>query len=62
MDWTKVLYLAGAALLAWFGFRLIKNNPAAFSKQNLNKSFTTFGLLTLMMMAVIAVCVMLLRS
>jgi len=62
MDWQLLLYMAGAGLMAWIAFRLVKNNRTAFSKENLNKTIGTFGLLTLLMMAVIAICVMILRQ
>lgn len=59
--WTTVLLLIGATLLLWFMIRTIRTNPQAFSKENLSKSFFTIGILALLIIAVIVVCIMLLR-
>lgn len=55
------LYLIGAALMVWWGWRIVKGNPAAFSKENVGKSFYTLGLLGLMLIVVMVVCVKLVR-
>ena len=62
MDWKIILYLIGAALMAWLGYRIIKHNPGAFTKQNFGKSAYTLGLLTLMLIAVIAFLVVILKN
>lgn len=61
MNWMSLLYIIGAALLVWFAFRTIRNNPAMFSKENISKSFFTMGALTLILIAFIALLVFLLR-
>jgi len=48
-------------LLVWLLYRGIRGNPEAFSAANLNKSFWTLGILTLILIAVIAFVVILLR-
>lgn len=60
--WMLVLYIAGAALMLWFMLRTIRNNPQAFSKENLGKSFFTIGILALLIIGVIAICILFLRS
>lgn len=62
MSWQLILLLIGAALMLWFMVRTIRNNPQAFSKENLGKSFYTIGILALIIIAVIFFCVMLLRT
>ena len=57
-----LLYVAGAALMAWFAYRTVKNNPAMFSRENLGKSVFTMGILTLVLIAFIACLVFLLRA
>ena len=58
---TEFLFLLGAALRVWFGFRLIKGNPAAFSKDAMGRSFYVLGILALLLIAVIAICIKMLR-
>ncbi len=59
--WMTLLYIAGAALLAWFAYRTIRGNPEMFSKENLGKSFFTMGILALMLIAFVALLVFLLK-
>lgn len=61
-NWTLILYVVGAALMLWFLVRTIRGNRQAFSKENLSKSVYTIGLLTLFLIAIIAFCVLLLKS
>lgn len=62
MNWMSLLYLIAAAILIWFGYRMIKNNPQMFSRENIGKSFTTVGLLALGLIGFIALLVLLLKS
>jgi len=55
------LSILGIALLLWMLYRGIKNNPSAFSKENLNKSFLTMGVLGLILIAVVSFAVIMLR-
>jgi hypothetical protein len=50
------LYLIGGALMVWFGFRMVRGNPAAFSRVALSKSFYTLGILALLLIALIWIC------
>jgi hypothetical protein len=56
-----IAILAAIAILVWMYFSL-KNNPQAFTKENLTKSFGTMGFLALGLIAFIAFCIFLLRS
>ncbi len=60
-DWQTILAVLGAMALIWFLVRGAKHNPEAFSKENLNKSSFTMGLLALGLIGLIAFCVVLLN-
>ncbi len=53
--------LIAAALLAFLGYRSVKNNPGLFAKENITASLGTVGWLAIMIIGVIAFCVMVLR-
>jgi hypothetical protein len=57
----QLLAIASTALIGWLMYRTVRNNPAAFSKENLGKSFYTVGLLTLGLIGFIALLVYLLK-
>ena len=59
--WMQLLAIVGAGLLVWLAFRLLKGNPTMFSKENVENSFVTIGILTLLLIAVIAVCIFILK-
>lgn len=59
---TNILAIIGIALLVWMLYRGIKGNPDAFSKDNLNKSFMTMGILALILIGVIAFAVIMLKK
>lgn len=61
MEWGKLFFVIGAALMVWFIYRSIRSNPQAFSKENLSKSFFTLGVLALLLIAFIGLLVMMLR-
>lgn len=61
-QWVILLYVVAAAVVVWFGVRMIKNNPQLFSKENISKSFGTMGVLALILIAFIALLVLLLRA
>lgn len=61
MNWAGLLALIAGALLVFVAIRMIRNNPQAFSKDNLSKSITTIGFLTLLVIVVCAFCVWMLR-
>ena len=43
-------------------YKTIKYQPQLFSKNNLNKSFTTMGILALILIAIIGMIIMLLKN
>jgi hypothetical protein len=57
----QLLYIVGALAVAWFAFTTIRNNPGMFNKENLGKSFFSMGILTLILIAFIALLVYLLK-
>lgn len=58
----QILGLAGAGLIIFILYRSIKNRPEQFSKENLNKSFLTMGILAVGLIAFIALLVLMLRQ
>ncbi|EKD77676.1 MAG: hypothetical protein ACD_42C00232G0002 [uncultured bacterium] len=62
MPWTQILYLIAAVALVWFAYRMIRGNPQLFSKENLEKSFFSMGILALGLIVFIALLVFLLKS
>ncbi len=57
----NLLIVLGILLLLWILYRNIKGNPDAFSAMNINKSFTTLGILALLLIAMVALAVLLLK-
>ena len=53
-NWMTLLYVVGAALLAFFAYRTVKNNPTLFSRENMSNSIFTMGVLTLILIVFIA--------
>lgn len=58
----QILGFLGAAMILFVVYRFIKGNPQQFSKEYLNKSFLTMGLLALILIAFIALLVLMLRT
>lgn len=58
----QILLIAGAAFIIWYLIRTIRSNPQAFSKEMFNKSFSTMGILALVLIAFITICIWILRS
>jgi hypothetical protein len=58
----KVLGIVAASLIIWLLYRNIKGNPETFSKENFSKSFSTMGILAIVLIGFIALCIMLLRT
>lgn len=58
----QLLAIIAACFLVWVLYRSIKGNPQAFSKDNLNKSFFTMGLLGLALIAIVAILALFLRT
>ncbi len=59
--WQELLGVAACGFLIWWLYKGIKGNPGAFSKESLGKSFTTMGILALLLMGTVALAVHLLR-
>ncbi len=57
----QILGVIGAVLLVFILYRVVKGSPELFSKENLNKSFFTMGILGIGLIAFIAFLVLMLR-
>ena len=55
----QVLGLVGAALIVWVIYRSIKGRPEQFSRENLTKSFSSMGVLALLLIVFVAVLIFL---
>lgn len=53
----QLLGLLGAGLIVWVIYRSVKGRPEQFSKENLTKSFSSMGILALLLIAFVAVLV-----
>ena len=58
----QILALIGAGLIVFILYRTIKGRPDQFSKENLNKSFYTMGVLALILIGFVALLVLILRN
>lgn len=58
----QLLGILGATLLIWFLYRTIKGRPDQFTKEKLSKSFFTMGILSLVLIAFVALLVMFVRT
>ena len=61
MNWQVILYVIASGLLIWLAVRMIRGNPTLFSRDNISKSFTTIGFLTLGLIVFIALLAYLLK-
>ncbi|KTD15024.1 hypothetical protein [Legionella israelensis] len=57
----QILGLLAAGLIIFSLYRMIKGRPDMFSRENLNKSFSTMGILALFLIVFIALLVLMLR-
>ncbi|MGE4349867.1 MAG: hypothetical protein AB7D28_08880 [Candidatus Berkiella sp.] len=63
MDTIIQLLIAGMCLfIVWRIYKVLKANPELLSKENMSKSFTTMGVLALILIGGIAMMVMLLKA
>jgi len=53
----QLLALIGAAMIVWVIYRNIKGRPEQFSRDNLTKSFSTMGILALLLIGFVALLV-----
>ncbi|WP_454781471.1 hypothetical protein [Legionella sp. WA2022007384] len=58
----QILGLIGAGMIIFILYRTVKGRPEQFSKENLNKSFYTMGVLALVLIGFIALLVLILRN
>lgn len=58
----QILGLLGAVLIVVLLYRGIKNKPELFTKENLNQSFYSMGILALCLIGFVALLVFFLRS
>jgi uncharacterized membrane protein YidH (DUF202 family) len=58
----QILALVMIGLAIWWLYRTIKNQPQMFTKENLNKSVYTLGILALVLIVFVAFLVMLVRT
>lgn len=58
----QILGLLGAGLVIFLLYRTIKGRPELFSKENLNKSFFTMGILAIGLIGFIALLILMLRN
>ena len=61
MDWSQFGYVILALLFLGLLIFFVRRQRDAFTKENFIKSFGTMGWLTLLMIAVIAFCIYLLK-
>lgn len=59
---TTISFGLICAFILWRIYRVIKENPEVVSKQNLTKSFTSMGLLALVLIGFVAILVALVRQ
>lgn len=57
-----ILVALGVVALLWLLYRGVKMNPSSLSRENLNMSLRTLGLLGLLLIALVAAAVLLLRK
>jgi hypothetical protein len=57
----QILGLLGAGLIVWVLYRAIKGRPELFSRENLAKSFSSMGILALILIAFVAFLVFIVR-
>ena len=57
----QILAILGAGFIIYILYRTIKGRPDQFSKENLSKSFSTMGILGLILIGFIALMVFMLR-
>ncbi len=53
----QILGLVGAGLIVWVIYRSIKGQPQQFSRENLTKSFSSMGILALVLIVFVSLLV-----
>ena len=57
----QLLGLVGAGFIVWILYRTIKGRPEQFSRENLAKSFSSMGVLALLLIGFVFLLIMLVR-
>lgn len=57
----QLLGLIGAALILWVLYRNFKSRPEQLSRENMSKSFSTMGILALLLIGFVALLVLMVR-
>jgi hypothetical protein len=58
----QLLGLIGAGLIVWLLYRTVKGRPELFSRDNINQSLATMGVLALGLIAFVAILVLFLKK
>lgn len=58
----QLLGVGLVAFIVWFMYRRIKSRPDVFSRENMNKSLSTMGILALLLIAFIAFLALILKT
>lgn len=58
----QVLGLLGAGLIIWYLYRTIKGRPELFSRENFGKSFSTMGVLGLILIVFVTLLILMVRN
>jgi putative copper export protein len=53
----QILGLVGAGLIVWVIYRSIKGQPQQFSRENVTKSFSSMGILALILIVFVSILV-----
>jgi hypothetical protein len=53
----QILGLVGAGLIVWVIYRSIKGQPQQFSRENITKSFSSMGILALILIVFVSILV-----
>lgn len=57
----QLLGMVGAGLVIWFMYKTIKGRPEQFSRDKINQSFFTMGILGIVMIGFVGLLVFLVR-
>ena len=57
----QILALIGAGLIVFWMYRTVKGRPELFSKENITKSFSSMGILALILIGFIGLLVLMLN-
>ena len=58
----QILGLIAAGVIIWYLYRYIRTSPEQLSKQSLSKSFSTMGILAIVLICFVALLIVLARQ